>query len=146
MSSLNKLKLVASKPVRAISAVQHRRNKLAAKLTEQIQLATAQRDGRAYTATRLKTVTDPSTGQRTVVEAHKRVKEWYWAGDTGRVHLALRYGSKTLEIAKGKNAIEVANGEELLSTLELLRSAVLAGELDTQMETASKALREGFVQ
>jgi hypothetical protein len=81
-----------------------------------------------------------------VVEAHKRVKEWYWAGDTGRVHLALRYGSKTLEIAKGKNAIEVANGEELLSTLELLRSAVLAGELDTQMETASKALREGFVQ
>ena len=146
MSSLNKLKLVASKPVRAVSAVQHRRNKLAAKLTEQIQLATAQRDGRAYTATRLKTVTDPNTGQRTVVEAHKRVKEWYWAGDTGKVHLALRYGAKTLEIAKGKNAIEVANGEELLSTLELLRSAVLAGELDTQMETASKALREGFVQ
>ena len=146
MSSLNKLKLVTSKPVRAVSAVQHRRNKLAAKITEQIQLATAQRDGRAYTATRLKTVTDPNTGHRTVLETAKRVREWYWAGDTGKVHLALRYGAKTLEIAKGKNAIEVANGDGLLNTLELLRQATLAGELDTQMEAASKALRDGFNQ
>ena len=94
MSSLNKLKLVASKPVRAVSAVQHRRNKLAAKITEQIQLATAQRDGRAYTATRLKTVRDPNTGHRTVLETAKHVRELYWAGDTGKVHLALRYGAK----------------------------------------------------
>jgi len=144
MSTISKLKLVASKPVRTVNAVQYRRNKLATKITEQMELAAAQRDGRVYAPKRLKTVVDPQTGQRTVVETAKRLKEWYWASDTGKVNLSLRYGAKTLELAKGKNAIEVSDGEELLATLALLRNAVLAGELDVQMEAASKALKEGF--
>ena len=146
MSTISKLKLVASKPVRTVNAVQYRRNKLATKIAEQMELATAQRDGRVYAPKRLKTVVDPQTGQRTVVETAKRLKEWYWASDTGKVNLSLRYGAKTLELAKGKNAIEVSDGEELLATLALLRNAVLAGELDVQMEAASKALKDGFGQ
>ncbi len=49
-----------------------------------------------------------------------------------------------LELAKGKSAIEVATAAELISTLELIRKAVSDGELDTQIDTASGAVRAGF--
>ena len=56
----------------------------------------------------------------------------------------MRYGSKVLELTKGKNAIELTNGDELIAVLAKLKDAVLAGELDAQIETASGALRAGF--
>ena len=84
------------------------------------------------------------TGERTTVEATKRVKEWYWINDAGKINLSVRYGAKVLELAKGKNAIELGSGEELMSTLNALKTAVLAGELDAQIESASGALRAGF--
>ena len=56
----------------------------------------------------------------------------------------MRYGSKVLELAKGKNAIELTTGDELIAVLAKLKAAVLAGELDAQIEAASGALRAGF--
>ena len=146
MNALSKLKLVASKPVRAANPAQIRRNKLLSKIAEQIELASAQREGRTYVAKRVKTVVDADTGLRTAVETTKRVKEWYWVNEAGKVNLALRYGAKILELAKGKSAIEVADGEELLATLQLLKNAVVAGELDSQLESASKAVKAAFNQ
>ena len=78
------------------------------------------------------------------MEAVKRVKEWFWINDAGKLNLAVRYGSKVLELAKGKNAIELASGEELIAALYSLKAAVLAGELDAQIEAASGQLRAGF--
>ena len=80
------------------------------------------------------------------VEAVKRVKEWFWINDAGKINLAVRYGSKVLELAKGKNAIELTSGDELIAALHALKSAALAGELDTQIEAASGALRAGFAK
>jgi hypothetical protein len=91
-------------------------------------------------------VTNPQTGERATVETVKRVKEWFWISESGKINLSVRYGSKTLELAKGKNAIELATGEELIAVLEKLKAAVLAGELDAQIEAASGALRAGFVK
>ena len=50
------------------------------------------------------------------------------------------------KLAKGKNAIELASGEELIAALHALIAAAMAGELDTQIEAASGALRAGFVK
>jgi len=55
MSILSNLKLVASKKKQGISPVIQRRNKLSNKIFEQIQLAQAQKEGRTYAPTRLKT-------------------------------------------------------------------------------------------
>ena len=52
--------------------------------------------------------------------------------------------SKVLELTKGKTAIEVADSQDLIKTLETVKAALLAGELDTQIEAASGALRSGF--
>ena len=144
MSTLASLKLVASKKVKQATPVVLRRNKLAAKLNEQIELAQAQKEGRPYAPKRIKTLVNAETGERTTVEATKRVKEWYWINDAGKINLSVRYGAKVLELAKGKNAIELASGDELMATLNALKTAVLAGELDAQIESASGALRAGF--
>jgi len=59
--------------------------------------------------------------------------------------LAVRYGSKTLTLnSKGANCIELNTGDELISTLALLKDAVIAGELDDAIANASDKLRAGF--
>jgi hypothetical protein len=144
MTVLSKLKLVSSKKERNISPIVARRNKLAAKIEEQLLFATAQRNGEIYAPKRLKNVTDKVTGERKTVEATKRIKEWYWTNSTGKIHLSIRYGSKTLEFSKGKNAIELSTGDELLATLATLKEAVIAGELDEAISQASEKLKAGF--
>jgi hypothetical protein len=143
MSVIAKLKLVASKRERNLSPILVRRNKLAAKIEEQLQLATAQKEGRLYAPKRIKTVTN-ELGERVAVETTKRVKEWFWTTPANKINLSVRYGSKTLELAKGKNAIELSSGEELLATLSMLKDAVIAGELDDAITNASDNLRAGF--
>jgi hypothetical protein len=78
------------------------------------------------------------------LEVPRRVKPWWWISESGKVCVSIRYGSKVLELSKGKAAVEVANPDELASTLEAVRRAVEAGELDAQIEAASGALRSGF--
>lgn len=144
MSTISKLKLVTSKRQNTSNPTIFRRNKLAAKLHEQAELVAAKKDGRSYAPSRLKTVTDDATGDRKTISVPKRVKEWFWVADNGKINLAVRYGSKVIEISKGKNAVECGNADELLQTLNLLKSATLAGELDEQIAAASESLRSGF--
>ena len=146
MTVFSKLKLVASKKERNVSPVVARRTKLAGKIDEQLLFATAQRDGQIYAPKRLKNVIDKATGERKTIEATKRIKEWYWTNSTGKIHLSVRYGSKTLELAKGKNAIELNSGDELLATLVTLKEAVIAGELDDAIAQASDKLKAGFIK
>jgi len=147
MTALNGLKLVASKKNRTLSPVAHRRNKLVNKLHEQIELCEAQKAGEIYAPRRLRTVTNKQTGERVTVEAVKRVKEWFWINDAGKINLAVRYGSKVLTLnSKGANAIELGSGDELIAALHAVKAAALAGELDAQIEAASGALRAGFVK
>jgi hypothetical protein len=143
MTFIAKLKLVASKRERNLSPILVRRNKLAAKIEEQLQLATAQKEGRLYAPKRIKTVTN-ELGERVALETTKRVKEWFWTTPANKINLSVRYGSKTLELAKGKNAIELSSGDELLATLSMLKDAVIAGELDDVITNASDNLRAGF--
>lgn len=143
MTFIAKLKLVSSKRERNLSPIIGRRNKLAAKIEEQLQLATAQKEGRLYAPKRIKNVTNDA-GERVAIETTKRVKEWFWTTPANKINLSVRYGSKTLELAKGKNAIELSTGDELLATLSMLKDAVIAGELDEAITNASDKLRAGF--
>jgi hypothetical protein len=124
--------------------VVHRRNKLSSKLWEQLQLAKAQSNGESFSPTRLRSIKDPETGIRRVMEVPKRVKPWWFVSEGGKVCLNVRYGAKVIELAKGKAAIEVSSPAELIKTLEAIKAAVEGGELDSQIEAASAALKEGF--
>ena len=144
MSQLSHLKLVAVKKPRSMPAIVIRRNKLGSKLWEQIQLAKSQLEGTPFVVMKYKTVKDRETGLRKQVEVPKRIKPWWFQSNEGKVCVSVRYGSWTLELAKGKPSIEVASGEALIKALESIKAAVEAGELDEQIETASAGLRSGF--
>ena len=147
MSTLSTLKLVVSKKHAAVSPVVHRRNKLCAKLHEQIELCEAKKAGNTYAPKRLKTYTNKQTGERMTVESVKRVKEWFWISDNGKINLAVKYGAKTLPLnKKGANAIELASGDELIATLKSLKAAVLDGELDDAISEISEATRARFIK
>jgi len=117
---------------------------MAARLWEQAELARAQQAGTTFAPVKLRTVTDRTTGQRTQVETCKRVKAWWFVADNGKLALSVRYGTKVLELAKGKWAVEVASVKDLVGVLDLIKTAVLAGELDAQIDNAANKLREGF--
>jgi hypothetical protein len=72
------------------------------------------------------------------------VKAWWFVADNGKLSLCVRYGTKVLELAKGKHAVEVGTGKDLLDVLDVIKKAVLAGELDAQIEAAANRLRDGF--
>ena len=87
---------------------------------------------------------DKATGVRTQVEVNKRVKAWWFTADNGKLALCVRYGTKVLELAKGKYAVEVAAEKDLVTTLDVIKAAVLAGELDAAIDNAANKLRDGF--
>jgi hypothetical protein len=101
MSTLTALKLVARKRNRTLRPLVQLRNKLASKIHEQLELCEVQRKDELYAPRRLRTVKNKYTGERTTVEAVKRVKEWFWINEARKLNLAVRYGSKVLELAKG---------------------------------------------
>ena len=144
MATLASLKLSTAQKSFTTTGVQIRRAKMIRALTEQIAIAKALQTGAPAAITKLRSVTDAATGERTLVESTKRVKQWWFATDGGKFAINLRYGARMLELAKGKFAIEVASEKELVPTLESLKAIATSGELDLQIEAASIKLREGF--
>jgi len=143
MSQLATLKLTSAKKPAIQPLIVQQRSKLAKRLFEQMELARSQRDGTAYIQMRVKTITGID-GEPKSIEVHKRVKAWWFTADNGKLCLLVRYGSKAIELARGKSAVEVTTIDELVSALATIKAAVEAGELDAQIQAASSQLREGF--
>ena len=129
MTVLDTLNFVTFNPLQNNNPIAVRRRKLIAKIDEQIQLA-ANKD---YTPTQHKRVSDEHGNQRKAKVA-KRVKRWWTTSVGGKINLVVRYGSKPLEFAKGKNAIELASEAEVADVLRKVREAADLGELDALIE------------
>lgn len=128
MSFLNQVELSVCKPNTQRSPIARRREKLAFKLEEQLKLAIDS----TYQPTKIVWNTD-SDGNQHKVEQPKRIKRWWIEHDDGSVQLTVRYGSKPLEFAKGKNAIALKRKEDVEATLRKLKLAVLSGEFDEML-------------
>jgi capsid portal protein len=86
-----------------------------------------------YQPTKTQFVAD-AEGNMQQVQRSKRIRRWWTVKADGTVQLTIRYGSKPLELAKGKNAVEIASEAELVRTLVQIRAAVEQGELDELIE------------
>ena len=146
MSGLSALKLVQAKREKASSPQHARRQKLSTKLAEQIQLAKAQQAGNEFSPVRIRTVKDEATGQSRQVEVPKQLKPWWWTDQRGKLCITVRYGARTLEIVDGKNAIETDSIAEVITTLQVIRSAVDSGELDKRIEAVMGQVKAGFAK
>jgi len=88
--------------------------------------------GESYTPTKTKNVTN-AEGERVTLTVPARIKPWWFVADNDKCCIAIRYGSKLIELSKGKTAIEVASPDALIEALVAVNQAVLAGELDAQI-------------
>ena len=141
---LTALKLTnAKRPARVSDDVQ-RRSKLIRRLQEQRELARAAAAGQCYTTEKTRWVRDTDTGERRQVVVGKRVKQWWFDAEDGRLALSIRYGSGVLELARGKFSIDVADITQMADTIEVVSAAVAAGELDAQIASAAQSLRKAF--
>jgi hypothetical protein len=144
MSTLGQLNLVTAVKPQHMPEIVKRRYKLSDKLWEQIQLAKSTFLNEPFDLKKVKTVKNPDTGQSETISVPKRVRPWWFNSETGAICFSIRYGAKVIELAKGKPSIQVESDQDLISTLELVKQAIEAGELDSQIEQVSGALRSNF--
>jgi hypothetical protein len=115
-----------------------RREKLLAKLDQQLAMATAHIAGETYTCYREKWQRNPETGIQEKVQIPKNVAKWFYKR-SGQYYLEVRFANKPLELSKGNHAIEVGEVENLTTVLKTVIDAVVAGELDKLLtDSASK--------
>ena len=146
MSGLSALKLVQAKREKGTSPQHARRQKLSTKLAEQIQLAKAQQSGTEFSPVRVRTVKDEVTGQSRKLEVPKKLKPWWWTDDKGKLCITVRYGARTLEIVEGKNAIETDSIADVITSLQVIRTAVDSGELDKRIDAVMGQVKAGFAK
>lgn len=140
---LHSLKVVAAVRPQQVSPVLKRRNNLASRIDQQIHAAEAFSRGEQYIATVTRRKRNPVTGEMIESTRQRRVKDCWWVSDEGKLYLQLRYGLRTIEFVKGKSAIEVGSVDKLIPTLEVLKQATMAGELDEQLNAmAVRSVRQ----
>ena len=137
---LSSLKLVAATRENKTSPVLQRRQKLIKKIDEQMELAKAQANGSIYSPTKFKNIVNAETGTNEYKQVPKRIRAWWWKNEAGKWNLVVRYGARIIELGKGKNSIELDNEAAILPTLEVIKKAVEAGELDDAITAVSKAV------
>ena len=125
MELLKTLKLPQYQRNNTSNPVLQRRVKLAAGISEQIQLA----QNPNYKSVNVRAVADDNGGVR-AVGVEKRVLRWWCMSTDGTVQLTVRYGSRVLELAKGMDAVELASTDELVPVLEQFKAAAELGEMD----------------
>jgi hypothetical protein len=143
MATIDKLNFVTTHKPTHQPPVVKRRNKLSNKLWEQIQLAKSQLDGKPLAINKRKTVKD-TEGNLKSITVPKRIKPWWFVSDDGKVCISVRYGSKIISLKPGMPSIQVNDPQELIETLEIIKTEVEKGGFDQEIEAASGALKANF--
>ena len=136
MELLKTLKLTRYQRSNTNNPVLQRRIKLAAGISEQVQLA----NNPNYKPISVRAVAGDS-GDIREVEVSNRVLRWWRVDMDGTVELTVRYGSRVLEFAKGMDAVELASTDDLVGVLEQFKAAAERGEMD-DMVAAQLAKRK----
>ena len=135
MTGICSLKLISSTPVRSIDSKLARRKKLSKRLLEQLEMARSIKKGENHEVIFSKRVRDTETGELIEVNLPKKIKPWWWTSDDGKTCLTLRYGARPIELVKGRNTIEAVGIDGVISSLVVVHRALMAGELDEQIDS-----------
>lgn len=134
---LNRLNVVVLKKAEKASPVEQRRLKLISKLEEQAQLAKCQIEGKKFSVLKNAWTRDDA-GNKTRVQREKNLRPWWFPNGAG-ITMTCKYGSRDLEIQKGKKALSLGDIPAVLEVVPVLIEAVRAGELDQSIEQAIAA-------
>ena len=135
MAILGNLKLVAASRMHRLSDTERRRLKLVDKLDDQMKCIEAATKSESYTKQKKAWRTNDD-GLEEQVTITRTIRPWWWQDIKGNLFVAIKYGTQPIELAKGKTAIQVSSLDELGKVMATIRQAVMAGELDLQLDQA----------
>lgn len=138
---LNQLTITAKPAKSKLTPIEKRQQKLLSKIEEQQEMAKCLLEGVEFQAYKYKNITDPETGVKNKVKVPKRIRPWFYECK-GDYFLEIKYGSKSLELAKGKTAITVGEKEKLVGVLAIVAESVKVGELDAQLNAIQAPARK----
>ncbi|RZM23077.1 MAG: hypothetical protein EOO88_27340 [Pedobacter sp.] len=133
MTLLETLTLSAASPREKLSPIARKRLKLLEQLDIQITAAQCELDGSEYLHSVRKWVRVEGSSEKQLITTPVHVKYWWWTNELGKLMVTLRQGNRVMEVAPGKVSIEVGDITALPETLQTLRTAIVAGELDDQL-------------
>ena len=131
-SFLSKLNIVEAPLKHPTDPLTQRQNKLIAKLEVQREMAQCLIENEEFKAYKFKYITDPETGIKNKVRVPKQIKPWFYKMGE-QYFTTIKYGSKSLELAKGLHAIAVDDKSALTSVYDAVIGAIKAGEFDTKL-------------
>jgi hypothetical protein len=134
---LSSLDLTASQKRVAGDKSIGRRGKLLAKLDEQVRIAEAAIRGEEYFSKKTVRKIDED-GNQVSVTVPKRVNKWFYTNNGNDWYLEVKYGNRTLELAKGKSAIAVGGLDQIETVVDQVKQAIVAGELDGAIASAAE--------
>ena len=114
--------------------VMKRREKMLSQLEQQRNLA----QDPSYTIVQQRWVKDEN-GVKQPVERHKQIKRWWLRNGMGDCLLIIRYGSRVLELQKGKAAIDTGGEANLVAVIEEIMRMTKEGELNGLLMDVQRA-------
>ena len=135
---LSTLKVIDRPKIEPKPPILGKRMKLIERLDEQLAMAQCMLAGEAFEAFKEKVVKHPETGERQTIRKRKAVRPWYYDSNN-HYYFEIKVGLKSMELDKGKTAIDVGPKENLLEVISTIIKAVEKGELDTHILALSPA-------
>ena len=135
MPYLTKLSFVKQQTRNPSDPIQARRQKLIERLTEQKEMAQAMINKESFIRYHAVWVEDQETGEQVKKQLPRKIRKWYWQ-NAGVWYFQCNYGNKKLGLKNGMSTVKVGDLDKLIPTIDLLISAVEAGEMDKVLEDA----------
>ena len=86
--------------------------------------------------------------QQTMVQSYKAGEKtqrtWFWMNEEGKIYLQIKYGKLSLELSKGKFAIQCGSLDDVASNHQIVETLVNKGEFDAMLTSVSKEIRSKF--
>ena len=136
MIQLADVKLVSAVRPTFQDPVALKRSKFISRVSEQLEIANLLMKGEQIPFT---SFNDPVSLKRP-----RRVSPWWWTDRDGKYLMAIKYGSKVIELAKGKSAVQAETLEQIIEVLKSLKLATSNGELDVLLNHAGELIRKRF--
>jgi hypothetical protein len=113
-----------------------KRSKFISRVSEQLEIANLLMKGEQIPFTSFH---DPVSLKRP-----RKVSPWWWIDRDGKYLMTIKYGSKVIELAKGKPAVQAETLDQIIEVLKSLKLATSNGELDVLLTQAGELIRKRF--
>lgn len=139
MSVLNELRFVTLTKPLTKDPIVLRREKFIERLVEQKLLIE-----REIHPTLASTHNESEEGEGKQRNSQRSKSPWWWVEKDGKHYVIIKYGSKVLELQKGKQSIACDGLLGVKKTLETVEKAAIKGELDSLLQAVGNELRKRF--